>query len=95
MYFSSIIEWLVISTNSLYNVLILYVLLSSIFFFFFFNFEGEPGLPGAVGQNGIPGLKVGTKKTKQNHLRHDFSWDFKLLQFFIFHWFYLDGIFCQ
>lgn len=29
-----------------------------------FYFEGEPGLPGAVGQNGIPGLKVSTNKTK-------------------------------
>ena len=43
MYFSSIIEWLVISTNSLYNVLILYVLLSSIFFFFFLILRVNPG----------------------------------------------------
>lgn len=65
MYFLSIIGWLVISSNNLYNMLTLCALLSSIFFFYF---EGEPGLPGAVGQNGIPGLKVGTKKTKQSHL---------------------------
>ena len=33
MYFLSIIGWLVISSNNLYNVLTLCVLLSSIFFF--------------------------------------------------------------
>lgn len=55
----------------------LFYLIVSIFYY-----EGEPGLPGTVGQNGIPGPKVSTNKTKQNHLRHEFSFNCKLELFF-------------
>lgn len=58
-----------VSSNGLYNVLILSLLLSSTYFYF----EGEPGLPGAVGQDGMPGPKVSTNKTQQSHLRREFS----------------------
>ena len=47
-----------------------------------FYFKGEPGVPGAVGQNGMPGPKVSTNKTKQKHLIQEFSWNCSYYNFF-------------
>lgn len=35
-----------------------------------FYFEGEPGSPGAAGQSGLPGPKVGRETVEHSHPQH-------------------------